>query len=310
MRINSKIYIAGHNGMVGSAIWRRLKKEGFKNLMGRTSAELDLTNQLSTDSFFKANKPEFVFLAAAKVGGIHANNTHRADFIYDNLMIEANVIHSAYTHGVKNLLFLGSSCIYPKMAAQPLKEEYLLNGPLEPTNEPYAIAKIAGIKLCQAYRAQHNCNFISVIPTNLYGIGDNYDLDSSHVLPALIHKFHKAKAEKASSVTLWGTGSAMREFLYADDLADACLMLMKNYDDPEPINVGAGKDLTICELANRVKKLVGFEGTVHWDASKPDGTPKKLLDLSRINRLGWSAKTGLDEGLVKSYQDFQKRYNQ
>ena len=295
--------------MVGSAIWRRLEKEGFENLMGCTSAGLDLTNQLSTDSFFKANKPEFVFLAAAKVGGIQANNTHRADFIYDNLMIEANVIHSAYNYGVKKLLFLGSSCIYPKMAAQPLKEEYLLNGSLEPTNEPYAIAKIAGIKLCQAYRAQHNCNFISVMPTNLYGIGDNYDLDNSHVLPALIHKFHNAKVEKASSVTLWGTGSAMREFLYADDLADACLMLMKNYDDPEPINVGVGKDLTICELANRVKKLVGFEGAIHWDASKPDGTPKKLLDLSRINRLGWSAKTNLDEGLMKSYQDFQKRYH-
>lgn len=309
MNIKSKIYIAGHSGMVGSAIWRRLEKEGFKNLMGCTSAELDLTNQLSTDSFFKESKPEFVFLAAAKVGGIHANNTHRADFIYDNLMIEANVIHSAYTHGVKKLLFLGSSCIYPKMAAQPLKEECLLNGPLEPTNEPYAIAKIAGIKLCQAYRAQHNCNFISVMPTNLYGIGDNYDLDNSHVLPALIHKFHKAKAKKASSVTLWGTGSAMREFLYADDLADACLMLMKNYDDPEPINVGVGKDLTICELANRVKKLVGFEGAIHWDASKSDGTPKKLLDVSRINSLGWSAKTGLDEGIMKSYQDFQKRYH-
>ena len=277
--------------------------------MGRTSTELDLTDQLSTDAFFKANKPEFVFLAAAKVGGIHANNTHRAHFIYDNLMIEANVIHSAYNHGVKKLLFLGSSCIYPKMAAQPLKEEYLLNGSLEPTNEPYAIAKIAGIKLCQAYRAQHNCNFISVMPTNLYGIGDNYDLDNSHVLPALIHKFHNAKVEKASSVTLWGTGSAMREFLYADDLADACLMLMKNYDDPEPINVGVGKDLTICELANRVKKLVGFEGAIHWDASKPEGTPKKLLDVSRINSLGWSAGTGLDEGIMKSYQYFQKSYD-
>ena len=310
MNINSKIYVAGHSGMVGSAIWRRLEKEGFENLMGCNSAELDLTNQLSTDSFFEANKPEFVFLAAAKVGGIHANNTHRADFIYHNLMIEANVIHSAYNHGVKKLLFLGSSCIYPKMAAQPLKEEYLLNGPLEPTNEPYAIAKIAGIKLCQAYRAQHNCNFISVMPTNLYGIGDNYDLDNSHVLPALIHKFHNAKVEKASSVTLWGTGSAMREFLYADDLADACLMLMKNYNDPEPINVGVGKDLTICELANRVKKLVGFKGAIHWDASKPDGTLKKLLDISRINSLGWSAKTGLDKGIMKSYQDFQKRYNQ
>lgn len=310
MNINSKIYVAGHRGMVGSAIWRRLEKEGFENLMGCTSAELDLTNQLSVDSFFETNKPEFVFLAAAKVGGIHANNTHRADFIYHNLMIEANVIHSAYNHGVKKLLFLGSSCIYPKMAAQPLKEEYLLNGPLEPTNEPYAIAKIAGIKLCQAYRAQHNCNFISVMPTNLYGIGDNYDLDNSHVLPALIHKFHNAKVEKASSVTLWGTGSAMREFLYADDLADACLMLMKNYNDPEPINVGVGKDLTICELANRVKKLVGFEGAIHWDSSKPDGTPKKLLDISRINSLGWSAKTGLDKGIMKSYQDFQKRYNQ
>ena len=308
MNINSKIYIAGHSGMVGSAIWRRLEKEGFKNLTGRTSAELDLTDQLSTDAFFKANKPEFVFLAAAKVGGIQANNTHRADFIYDNLMIETNVIHSAHTHGVKKLLFLGSSCIYPKMAAQPLKEEYLLNGPLEATNEPYAIAKIAGIKLCQAYRAQHNCDFISVMPTNLYGIGDNYDLDNSHVLPALIHKFHNAKVEKAASVTLWGTGSAMREFLYADDLADACLMLMKNYDDPEPINVGVGKDLTICELANRVKKLVGFEGAIHWDASKPNGTPKKLLDVSRINSLGWSAGTSLDEGIMKSYQDFQKRY--
>ena len=308
MNINSKIYIAGHSGMVGSAIWRRLEKEGFKNLMGRTSAELDLADQLSTDAFFKANKPEFVFLAAAKVGGIHANNTDRADFIYDNLIIEANVIHSAHAHGVKKLLFLGSSCIYPKMAAQPLKEEYLLSGILERTNEPYAIAKIAGIKLCEAYREQHNCNFISVMPTNLYGIGDNYDLDNSHVLPALIHKFHNAKVEKASSVTLWGTGSAMREFLYADDLADACLMLMKNYDDPEPINVGVGKDLTIGELANRVKKLVGFEGAIHWDASKPEGTPKKLLDVSKINSLGWSARTSLDEGIMKSYQDFQKRY--
>ena len=308
MNINSKIYIAGHSGMVGSAIWRRLEKEGFKNLMGRTSAELNLANQLSVDSFFKANKPEFVFLAAAKVGGIHANNTNRADFIYDNLIIEANVIHSAHTHGVKKLLFLGSSCIYPKMAAQPLKEEYLLSGILERTNEPYAIAKIAGIKLCEAYREQHNCNFISVMPTNLYGIGDNYDLDNSHVLPALIHKFHNAKVEKASSVTLWGTGSAMREFLYADDLADACLMLMKNYDDPEPINVGVGKDLTIGELANRVKKLVGFEGAIHWDASKPEGTPKKLLDVSKINSLGWSARTSLDEGIMKSYRDFQKRY--
>ena len=309
MNINSKIYIAGHSGMVGSAIWRRLEKEGFKNLMGCTSAELDLADQLSTDAFFKANKPEFVFLAAAKVGGIHANNTNRADFIYDNLIIEANVIHSAHTHGVKKLLFLGSSCIYPKMAAQPLKEKYLLSGILERTNEPYAIAKIAGIKLCEAYREQHNCNFISVMPTNLYGIGDNYDLDNSHVLPALIHKFHNAKVEKASSVTLWGTGSAMREFLYADDLADACLMLMKNYDDPEPINVGVGKDLTICELANRVKKLVGFEGTIHWDTSKPEGTPKKLLDVSKINSLGWSARTSLDEGIMKSYQDFQKRYH-
>lgn len=309
MRKNSRIYVAGHNGMVGSAIWRGLESEGYENLIGLSSSELDLTNQADVASFFQEYKPEYIFLAAAKVGGIMANNTQRADFLYQNLMIQSNIIQSAHRHNVEKLLFLGSSCIYPKFAEQPIKEDYLLTGMLEPTNEPYAIAKIAGIKLCQAYRAQHNCNFISVMPTNLYGPGDNYDLNNSHVLPALIHKFHKAKVQKAPSVTLWGTGSPMREFLYADDLADACLMLIENYDDPEPINVGVGKDLTIYELANKIKNLVGFEGDINWDTSKPDGTPKKLLDLNRINNLGWSAKTSLDEGIMMSYQDFRKRYH-
>ena len=301
--------MAGHSGMVGSAIWRRLEHEGYENLIGLSSSELDLTNQSDVASFFQEYKPEYIFLAAAKVGGIMANNTQRADFLYQNLMIQSNIIQSAHRHNVEKLLFLGSSCIYPKFAEQPIKEEYLLTGMLEPTNEPYAIAKIAGIKLCQAYRAQHNCNFISVMPTNLYGLGDNYDLNNSHVLPALIHKFHNAKVQQAPSVTLWGTGSPMREFLYADDLADACLMLMENYDDPEPINVGVGKGLTIHELANKIKNLVGFEGDINWDTSKPDGTPKKLLDINRINNLGWSAKTSLDEGIMMSYQDFRKRYH-
>jgi GDP-L-fucose synthase len=301
---DSKIYVAGHRGMVGSAILRKLKAEGFSNLVVRTSSELDLRNQVAVSDFFANEKPEYVFLAAAKVGGIIANNTYRADFLYENLAIQNNVIHSAYLNGVKKLMFLGSSCIYPQMAPQPLKEEYLLTGLLEPTNEPYAIAKIAGIKMCEAYRDQYGCNFISVMPTNLYGYNDNYHPENSHVLPALIRRIHEAKINRAAEVNIWGSGSPKREFLFADDLADACFFLMQNYNDKELINIGTGQDLTIHELALLVKSVVGFEGKLAFDTSKPDGTPRKLMDVSKLNDLGWTYKTRLEQGLQLTYADF------
>lgn len=304
MHLNSKIYVAGHNGMVGSAIFRLLQKKGYTNLLKRTSRELDLRNQTETENFFKEYHPEYVFLAAAKVGGILANNNFRGEFLYDNLMIEANVINASLKYGVKKLLFLGSSCIYPKFAPQPIKEEYLLTGALESTNEPYAIAKITGIKLCEAYRDQYGSNFISVMPTNLYGIGDNYHPQNSHVLPALIRKFHEAKTEKKDSVTIWGTGKPRREFLFADDLADACLFLMFQYDQKEIINVGSGVDYTISELAEMIKNIIGYEGEIVYDTTKPDGTPRKLMDSSRINSLGWKPTTGLKEGIQQAYNDF------
>ncbi|QKZ11465.1 GDP-L-fucose synthase family protein [Spirosoma sp. KUDC1026] len=304
MEKQARIYIAGHRGMVGSAIVRKLQAEGYTNLIMRTSSELDLRNQVAVADFFEEEKPEYVFLAAAKVGGILANNIYRAEFLYDNLIIEANIIQSAYKTGVKKLLFLGSSCIYPKMAPQPLQEEYLLTGLLEPTNEPYAIAKIAGIKLCEAYRSQYGCNYISAMPTNLYGPNDNYDLQGSHVLPALIRKFHEAKINNQPSVEVWGTGSPRREFLHADDLADACVFLMEEYNDELFVNIGTGEDVTIRELAEAVKDVVGFEGELRWDTSKPDGTPRKLMDVSRIHNLGWKHKTELRDGLEKTYQDF------
>ena len=297
MNKNAKIYIAGHKGMVGSAILRRLQKEGFENFVLRSSKELDLRIQQDVENFFKEEKPEYVFLAAAKVGGILANNTYRAEFLYDNLMIQNNVIHQAYVNGVKKLLFLGSSCIYPKHAPQPLKEEYLLTGELEPTNEPYAIAKIAGIKMCDAYRDQYGCNFISAMPTNLYGPNDNYDLKTSHVLPALIRKFHEAKLENKPFVEVWGTGSPRREFLHVDDLADACLFLMENYNEPGFVNVGTGVDVTIKELAEMIRDIVGYEGEIQWDTSKPDGTPRKLMDVSRLNEMGWKSRIGLRVGI-------------
>jgi len=336
----SKIYIAGHNGMVGSALTRRLEKEGFSNIVFRTFEELDLRNQQDVADFFAKEKPDYVFLAAAKVGGIVANNTYRAEFIYDNLMMEANIIHQSYVNGVKKLLFLGSSCIYPKLAPQPLKEEYLLTGELEPTNEPYAIAKIAGIKLCDAYRAQYGCNFISVMPTNLYGPNDNYDLEKSHVLPALIRKMQFGKwlqandwasikanfnaipiegvngdanetemleklekygIQRSSSgdvqVELWGTGSPLREFLHVDDLADACVYLMKNYDEPGLVNIGCGEDLTIKALAEMVKDIVGYSGAIVWNSTKPDGTPRKLMSVEKLKSFGWTARIGLREGI-------------
>ncbi|WP_134092135.1 GDP-L-fucose synthase [Olivibacter sp. XZL3] len=304
MEKNSRIYIAGHRGMVGGAITRHLKSKGYDNLIVRTSAELDLRDQDAVHAFFKEEKPEYVFLAAAKVGGIIANNTYRADFLYDNLLMECNIIHAAYQQGVAKLMFLGSSCIYPKMAPQPLKEDYLLTGPLEHTNEPYAIAKIAGIKLCEAYRDQYGCNFISVMPTNLYGIGDNYHPQNSHVLPALIRRFHEAKIANAPSVTIWGTGTPKREFLYADDLADACVFLMENYAEKELINVGTGEDLTIKELAELVKDVVGFEGDITYDTSKPDGTPRKLMDVSKLHRQGWKHHVELKDGIALAYNDF------
>jgi GDP-L-fucose synthase len=311
MSINqsSRIYVAGHRGMVGSAIGRLLRKKGFTNIIERTSSELDLRDQAETEIFFKEEKPDYVFLAAAKVGGIVANNTYRAEFIYDNLMMEANIIDFSKKYNVQKLLFLGSSCIYPKMAPQPIKEEYLLSGVLESTNEPYAIAKIAGIKLCQAYHDQYGSNFISVMPTNLYGLRDNYHPENSHVLPALIRKFHEAKESGADAVTIWGTGRPMREFLYADDLADACLFLMEHYTDPQPVNVGTGMDITISELADLVKKIVGFNGSISFDHSRPDGTPRKLLDTSKINQLGWTHKTSLTEGISKAYADFLQAYS-
>jgi GDP-L-fucose synthase len=304
MQLNSKIYIAGHRGMVGSAIYRLLQSQGYTQLITRTSKELDLRNQHAVNDFFGLEKPDYVILAAAKVGGIHANNTYRAEFLYDNLMMETNVIHAARIHRVTKLLFLGSSCIYPKFADQPLKEEYLLNGYLEPTNEPYAIAKIAGIKLCEAYRAQYGCNFISVMPTNLYGFGDNYDLNNSHVLPALLRKFHEAVFNDAPSVEVWGSGTPKREFLFADDLADACVFLMQHYDGGDIINIGTGEDVSIRELAEQIKSLTGFTGEISFNASQPDGTPRKLLDVSRLHNLGWKHRTTLAEGLEKTYASY------
>lgn len=304
MNISDKIYIAGHRGMVGSAIMRKLIKEGFTNIIAKTSSELDLKQQQSVNDFFEKEKPDYVFVAAAKVGGIMANNTYKAEFLYDNLMIEANIIHASYKNNVKKLLFLGSSCIYPKLAPQPLKEEYLLSGLLEPTNEPYAIAKIAGIKLCEYYREQYGCNYISAMPTNLYGPNDNYDLQTSHVLPALIHKFHLAKINHSLSVTLWGSGSPKREFLYADDLANACFYLMQNYNEKQFVNIGTGEDLTIHELASLIKNIVGYKGEIIWDRTKPDGTPRKLMDVSKIHSLGWTHEIGLEKGIKKVYEDF------
>ena len=307
MNKQDKIYIAGHRGMVGSAILRALKSQGYTNFLLRTSDELDLRNQEAVAVFFSQQKPDYVFLAAAKVGGIVANNTFRADFIYENLMIQNNVIHQAYVSNVKKLMFLGSSCIYPKMAPQPLKEDYLLTGLLEPTNEPYAIAKIAGIKMCDGYRDQYGCNFISVMPTNLYGPNDNYDLNNSHVLPAMLRKFISAKRNEDSSVIIWGTGSPKREFLHADDLADACLYLMSNYSDAGLVNIGIGDDISILELAYLVKKIVGFEGEILKDTTKPDGTPRKLMDVSKLGELGWKAKINLEEGIKKVYNDIKDK---
>lgn len=303
MEKNARIYIAGHRGMVGSAIERKLKAEGYIHLITRTSQEVDLTQQSVVMHFFEKERPEYVFLAAAKVGGIWANNTYRAEFIYKNLMIEANVIHAAYVYGVKKLMFLGSSCIYPKLAPQPLKEEYLLTGPLEYTNEPYAIAKIAGIKMCEAYRSQYGCNFISVMPTNLYGPNDNYDLQNSHVLPALLRKFHVAKKTKQPYVEIWGSGTPRREFLHVDDLADACLFLMHHYNEPSLINIGTGEDITIHELALMIKEVTGYEGELHFDRTKPDGTPRKLLDVSKLHAMGWKHKIGLREGIEQVYRE-------
>jgi GDP-L-fucose synthase len=297
MKNTSKIFIAGHRGMVGSALVRALETRGFKNLLLRTSKELDLRNQAEVNRFFREEKPEYVMLAAAKVGGIVANNTFRAEFIYDNLMMEANVIEAAYRNGVRKLLFLGSSCIYPKMCPQPIKEEYLLTGFLEQTNEPYAIAKIAGLKMCESYRRQYGSNFISAMPTNLYGPNDNYDLNNSHVLPALIRKFHTAKMEGQEEVVIWGTGSPMREFLHVDDLADASLFLMENYSGEEHVNVGTGEDISIRDLALMVKEKVGFEGNLRFDTDRPDGTPRKLLDVSKLHNLGWKHQIGLSEGI-------------
>ena len=304
MEKSAKIYIAGHRGMVGSAMHRKLVSEGFENIITRTSAELDLRNQEAVANFFAAEKPEYVFLAAAKVGGIMANNTYRADFIYENLMMEGNIIHQSHLNQVKKLMFFGSSCIYPRLAPQPIKEEYLLTGLLEDTNEPYAIAKIAGIKLCDAYRAQYMHNFISVMPTNLYGYNDNYHPQNSHVLPALIRRIHEAKETGAAEVVVWGSGAPLREFLFADDLADACFMLMQNYNEPGIINIGSGTDLSIKDLALLIKDVIGFTGNIVFDTTKPDGTPRKLMDNSKLKSLGWSPKTTLRAGIEKSYHDF------
>ena len=306
MNKTDKIYIAGHRGMVGSAIVRRLQKDGFNNIVTRTSKEVDLKEQSAVREFFQSEKPDVVVLAAAKVGGIHANNVYRAQFLYENLMIESNVIHSAHESGTKKLLFLGSSCIYPKLAPQPLKEESLLSGFLEQTNEPYAIAKIAGIKLAESYRRQYGSNFISAMPTNLYGPNDNYDLNNSHVLPALIRKFHTAKVTNTPSVEVWGTGSPMREFLHVDDLADACFFLLQNYDEEMFVNIGTGVDLTIKELAEMIKDIVGYAGELKWNTEKPDGTPRKLMDVSRLHNLGWKHRIGLREGITAVYAEFAK----
>lgn len=306
MEKNSRIYIAGHRGMVGSAILRKLQHAGYDNFVLRTSSELDLRNQSAVESF-EREQPEYVFLAAAKVGGILANNTFRGEFLYDNLMIQNNIIHASWQQGVKKLMFLGSSCIYPKLAPQPLKEDYLLTGPLEPTNEPYAIAKIAGIKLCDAYRSQYGCNFVSVMPTNLYGPNDNYDLNNSHVLPALIRKFHEAKIAGAPTVTLWGTGKPLREFLHVDDLADACVFLMHGYNAEGLVNIGTGEDIEIGELARLVSRIVGYEGEIVHDLSKPDGTPRKLMDVSKLHGLGWRHSIDLESGIKSVYEEYKKR---
>lgn len=304
MEQTAKIYIAGHKGMVGSAIERKLKEEGYNNIVKRTSAELDLRNQQAVNDFFEKEKPEYVLLAAAKVGGIHANNTYRAEFIYDNIMIEANIIHAAYLNKVTKLLYLGSSCIYPKMAPQPLKEEYLLSGYLEPTNQPYAIAKIAGIELCESYRAQYGCNFISAMPTNLYGTNDNYHPENSHVLPALIRRIAIAKKNDEPTVTIWGTGTPKREFLHVDDLADACYFLLKDYNDQGLVNIGCGIDISIKELAELIIKEVKYEGSLVFDITKPDGTQRKLMDVSKINKLGWKSKILLNDGLSKTINEY------
>ncbi|MBC7654655.1 MAG: GDP-L-fucose synthase [Oligoflexus sp.] len=309
MEKSSKIYVAGHNGMVGSAIVRKLEKEGFVNIIKRNSKELDLRDQIAVAKFYEEVKPDYVFLAAAKVGGIVANNTYRAEFLYDNLQIQNNIIHQSYLNKVKKLMFLGSSCIYPKMAPQPLKEEYLLTGLLEETNEPYAIAKITGIKMCDAYRAQYGCNYISAMPTNLYGYNDNYHPQNSHVLPALIRKFHEAKKNNEPNVTIWGSGSPMREFLFADDLADACFYLMQNYDEPNLINIGTGEDLTIKDLALLIKEIIGFEGDLVFDSSKPDGTPRKLMDVTKLHSKGWKHKVDLKDGIELAYQDFLSKFS-
>jgi GDP-L-fucose synthase len=308
MNRDSKIYVAGHRGLAGSAITRALHSKGYENLIHRTSKELDLRNSQSVEQFFDENRPEYVFLAAATVGGIMANSTRKAEFIYDNLMIQCNVIHSAYKYGVKKLLFLGSSCIYPKHCPQPMKEEYLLTGELEPTNDAYAVAKIAGIKMCQSYRQQYGCDFIAAMPTNLYGPNDNYDLNTSHVLPALLRRFHEAKVNNNESVTLWGTGEVFREFLHSDDLGDACVFLINEYSGESIVNVGTGKELTIKELALKIKDVVGFTGDVLWDSSKPDGTPRKLLDVSKLDSLGWKASISLEEGLKQTYAKFVEEF--
>ena len=310
MEKNAKIYVAGHRGMVGSAIVRKLEREGYENIITRGSKDLDLRNQQAVADFFASEKPDYVFLAAAKVGGIVANNTYRGEFLYDNLMIQNNIIHNSYLNGVTKLMFLGSSCIYPKLAPQPLKEEYLLTGTLEQTNEPYAIAKIAGIKLCDAYRDQYGCNYISVMPTNLYGYNDNYHPENSHVLPALIRKFHEAKINGAPNVTVWGTGSPMREFLFADDLAEACFYLMENYNEPGLVNIGTGEDVTIKDLALLIKEVVGFTGELQFDSTKPDGTPRKLMDVSKLHTSGWKHKIELKEGIGYAYNDFLKQFTE
>ena len=309
MELNSKIYIAGHKGMVGSAILRNLQEKGYKNFLLKTSSELDLKKTQQVDEFFETEKPDYVFLAAAKVGGIQANNSFRADFLYDNLMIQNNIIHASFVNKVKKLLFLGSSCIYPKLAPQPLKEDYLLSGYLEDTNEPYAIAKIAGIKLCESYFRQHGCNFFSVMPTNLYGKNDNYDLNNSHVLPALIRKFHYSKENNLPFVEIWGTGSPLREFLNADDLSDACVYLMRNYNGHKHVNIGTGTDISIKDLALLIQKTTGYTGELKYDLSKPDGTPRKLLDVNLLNNLGWKHKISLEEGIRLVYEDYIKNKN-
>ena len=308
MNKDAKVYVAGHRGMVGSALVRKLQAEGYENILTATTSEVDLTNQAATKAFFQQHRPDYVFVAAAKVGGIHANNTYRADFLYQNLMIECNTIHSSFETGVKKLLFLGSTCIYPKMAPQPLREEYLLSGYLEQTNEPYAIAKIAGIKLCESYRRQYGCDFISAMPTNLYGPNDNYDLNNSHVLPALIRKFHEAKINHMPKVVIWGSGTPMREFLHVDDLAEGCFFLMENYSDEGLVNVGTGEDVSIKELAMLIKEITGFTGELVWDSSKPDGTPRKLTDCSKIHQMGWKHQISLEEGIERVYEQFQIDY--